>query len=85
MEPQAEDGKAVVACREYLYERGLEETVKWRSTVVTKDGPEWVVRVWTKTPFGQSRPEGTPEYVFVVVPEADADRGLRITQVHPKA
>lgn len=84
MGPWARDGKAVKACREHLQERGIPQTVPWRNTVVTQDGPQWVVRVWTRTPSGQSRPTGTPDYVFVVNPEENPDdEDLRITQVHP--
>jgi len=79
------DGAAVVACHTLLRRKGIPRAWKWRSTVVTKDGPEYVVRIWVDVPARQPRPVGTPSYVYVVNPPAGSDAGFRITQVHSAA
>ena len=79
------DSQAVAACRALLQRKGIPGSWNWRSTVVTRDGPEHVVRIWVNVPVGQASPEGTPDYVYVAAPSADGDGGFRIEQVHPAA
>ena len=79
------DGAAVAACRALLRKKGVRHDWKWRSTVVTREGPEYVVRIWADVPRRQASPEGTPSYVYVVTPPASGDSGFRIDQVHPAA
>jgi hypothetical protein len=79
------DGSAVAACRALLQDKGIPGSWNWRNTVVTRDGPEYVVRIWVNVPAGQARPEGTPDYVYVAAPTAGKDGGFSIEQVHPDA
>jgi predicted kinase len=68
-----QDGEAVAAARSALIRH-------WRSTVVPGDQDDWVVRTWTSTPPGDSRPSGAPDVVHRVVEQ----RGkLVVQQVHP--
>jgi hypothetical protein len=68
------DGDAVAAARAAL-------TSRWRSTVVPGEDGGWVVRTWTSTPPGDSRPSGAPDVVHRV--EVGDRGGLVVQQVHP--
>jgi len=63
-------------CPAPLERQRMTHRYKWRSNVVTKKGPEWVVR--TLSPLREPRPAGVPDCVSVVVPTPDAAHGLRI-------
>lgn len=71
------DGAAVGAARGLMVEQGVAEHAPWRSTVVPGEDDGWVVRTWTSTPTGDSRPSGTPDFVHVV------SGSLAVQQVHP--
>jgi len=68
-----QDGSAVAAARSAL-------TARWRSTVVPADDGGWVVRTWTGTPPGDSRPTGVPNFVHRVHEEGGKPV---VQQVHP--
>jgi predicted kinase len=67
------DGAAVAVARSALVRH-------WRSTVVPGDDGGWVVRTWTRTPVGDSRPTGPPDSVHRV---EDQGGELVARQVHP--
>lgn len=77
MKPIADDGAAVGAARSILVSQGLAEDMPWRSTVVRDETDGWEVRTWTRTPPGDARPTGTPDYVHRVSGD------LPVVQVHP--
>ncbi len=80
-----DDGAAAAACRALLRDKGVGGDWNWRTTVVTRDGPEYVVRIWVHVPVRRPRPAGTPDHVYVATRSADSDSGFRISQVHPAA
>ena len=77
------DSDAVTACRSLLVRQQVVQQVPWRSTVVPGQAGGWIVRTWTRTPVGDARPSGFPQYVHEVQPDAGSSDGLRVMQVHP--
>ena len=76
------DGEAVAACRALLKARGVGGHANWRNTIVGTDGAGWVVRIWVSVPVEQSRPAGTPDYVFRASPATDGEDAFTIEEVH---
>lgn len=78
METSADDGAAVGAARSILVSQGLVEDMPWPGTVVAGEADAWVVRTWTRTPPGDARPTGTPDFVHRVSGDMSS-----VVQVHP--
>lgn len=68
-----DEGDAVAAARSAVMSH-------WRSTVVPGEDGGWVVRTWTSTPPGDSRPSGTPDVVHQV---GEQDGELVVQKLHP--